>query len=75
MYYLGVFSFGLGAGYAVDLNPNTEDGGTFAEATFGIGVPQGALFFAIRGINSDDSPEFEWSTMSIGIRFLLGKKK
>jgi hypothetical protein len=75
VYYLGVFSFGLGAGYAVDLNPNTEDGGTFAEATFGIGVPQGALFFAVRGINSDDSPEFEWSTMSIGIRFLLGKKK
>jgi hypothetical protein len=75
VYYLGVFSLGLGAGYAVDLNPNTEDGGTFAEVTFGIGVPQGALFFAVRGINSDDSPEFEWSTMSIGIRFLLGKKK
>ena len=75
MYYLGVFSLGLGAGYAVDLNPNTEDSGIFAEATFGIGVPQGSIFFAVRGVNSDDSPEFEWSTMSIGLRLLLLKKK
>ena len=75
IYYLGVFSLGLGAGYAVDLNPNTEDSGIFAEATFGIGVPQGSIFFAVRGVNSDDSPEFEWSTMSIGLRLLLLKKK
>ena len=74
IYYLGFFSLGLGGGYAVDLKHNTEDGGMFAEATFGIGVPQGSIFFAVRGVNSNDSPEFEWSTMSIGLRLLLGKK-
>ena len=74
MYYLDFFSLGLGAGYAVDLKSNTEDDGMFAEATFGIGVPQGSIFFAVRGVNSDDSPEFEWSTMSIGLRLLLGGK-
>ena len=74
MYYLGFFSLGLGAGYAVDLKSNTENDGMFAEATFGIGVPQGSFFFAVRGVNSDDSPEFEWSTMSIGLRLLLGGK-
>ena len=74
MYYLGVFSFGLGAGYAVDLKSDPENSGMFAEATLGIGVPQGSIFFAVRGVNSNDNPEFEWSTMSIGLRLLLVKK-
>ena len=41
MQYLGFFSLGLAAGYAVDLKPNTEDSGMFAQTTFGRGVPQG----------------------------------
>jgi hypothetical protein len=75
MYYLHFFSLGLGAGYAVGLKPNTEDSGFFAETTFGIGVPQGSIFFAVRGVTSDNSKEFVWSTMSIGVRLLLRKKK
>ena len=74
MYYMQVFSLGLGLGYAVGLKPNTEDSGVYAEATFGIGIPQGSIFFAVRGVNSNDDSEFEWSTMSIGLRWLLGKK-
>jgi len=75
MYFVHIFSFGLGAGYAVALKPNTEDSGVFGEFTFGIGAPQGSYFFAVRGVNSKDGPEIEWSTMSIGLRLLLRKKK
>jgi hypothetical protein len=74
MYYLGFFSLGLGAGYAVDLKSDPENSGMFAEATLGIGIPQGSIFFAVRGVNSNDNPDFEWSTMSIGLRLLLVKK-
>ncbi|MFT5669038.1 MAG: hypothetical protein ACI9DK_003249 [Vicingaceae bacterium] len=74
MYFIRIFSLGLGAGYAVGLKPNSEDGGVFAEATFGIGIPQGSIFFAVRGVNSDGGSEFEWATMSIGLRLLLRKR-
>jgi hypothetical protein len=75
MYFIRFFSLGLGAGYAVGLKPNTEDSGFFAETTLGIGVPQGSIFFAVRGVSSDNSKEFIWSTMSIGVRLLLRKKR
>jgi hypothetical protein len=75
VYFLGVFSVGGGIGYAFALEPNDQESGVYGEATLGIGLPRGSIFFSTRGVNSSNGPEFEWSTMSIGLRFLLGKKK
>lgn len=56
------------------LDPNTSESGAYSEATLGIGTPKRSVFFAVRGVNSSGDPAFEWSTMSLGMRFLLGKK-